>query len=400
MLYVSLLTSKEIQTFITKVLKEKWDSLKISAFLGKSFSEEERRAIMDYIPLVNKSREKFNTDSFLLCDKLALEQSTAYDIGEWKAKLWPSSGSVHDLCCGMGGDSFFIPNSLELTGIDMSEERLQMYAYNMQALNKKANTLNADVRNLTKTVPNAIADFFTIDPARRKSESENQRQFENLTPSLQEVLEIAKSYKGGMVKLPPGYPIDESPLDAEIIYLGSRQDCRECLVLLGNLAQNPGKIRTVILDKEKSFEFVSAFDRATLEKEQILEEGSLQKFISEPCPLFVRSRIFTQFAKEWNAKILSKGIAYLTTEEPISHIGFSSFAVLDSVPLGTSAVKNMLKKHGIGKLTLKKRGVEIIPEEEIKRLKPKGKNEGILFYTRVAGEKTAILTQRIQNRTT
>ena len=82
------------------------------------------------------------------------------------------------------------------------------------------------------------------------------------------------------------------------------------------------------------------------------------------------------------------------------HIGFSSFAVLDSVPLGTSAVKNMLKKHGIGKLTLKKRGVEIIPEEEIKRLKPKGKNEGILFYTRIAGEKTAILTQRIQNRTT
>ena len=377
MLYVSLLTSKEIQTFITKVLKEKWDSLKISVTLGKSFSEEERRAIMDYIPLVNKSREKFNTDSFLLCDKLALEQSTAYDIGEWKARLWPSSGSVHDLCCGMGGDSFFIPNSLELTGIDMSEERLQMYAYNMQALNKKANTLNADVRNLTKTVPNAITDFFTIDPARRKLESENQRQFENLTPSLQEVLEIAKSYKGGMVKLPPGYPIDEIPLDAEIIYLGSRQDCRECLVLLGDLAQNPGKIRTVILDKEKSFEF-----------------------ISEPCSLFIRSKLFTQFAKEWNAKILSDGIAYLTTKEPISHIGFSSFAVLDSVPLGTSAVKNMLKKHGIGKLTLKKRGVEIIPEEEIKRLKPKGKNEGILFYTRVAGEKTAILTQRIQNRTT
>ena len=400
MLYVSLLTSKEIQTFITKVLKEKWDSLKISAFLGKSFSEEERRAIMDYIPLVNKSREKFNTDSFLLCDRLALEQSTAYDIGEWKAKLWPSSGSVHDLCCGMGGDSFFIPNSLELTGIDMSEERLQMYAYNMQALNKKANTLNADVRNLTKTVPNAIADFFTIDPARRKSESENQRQFENLTPSLSEILNLAKKYRGGMIKLPPGYPIDEIPLDAEIIYLGSKQDCRECLILLGELVQNPGKIRTVILTKNDTFEFISTSKRPDFEKEQNLEEGTLKNYLAEPCPLFVRSRIFTQFAKEWNAKILSKGIAYLTTEEPISHIGFSSFTVLDSVPLGTSAVKNMLKKHGIGKLTLKKRGVEIIPEEEIKRLKPKGKNEGILFYTRIAGEKTAILTQRIQNRTT
>jgi len=396
MLYVSLLTSKEIQAFITKVFKEKWDSLKISAALGKSFSEEERRAIMDYIPLVKKFREKFNFQEFLLCDKLALEQSTAYDISKWKAKLWPSSGCVHDLCCGMGGDSFFIPNSLELTGIDMSEERLQMYAYNMNAFQKRANVLQADVRNLS----GITADYFSIDPARRKLESENQRQFENLTPSLSEILNLAKKYRGGMIKLPPGYPIDEIPLDAEIIYLGSKQDCRECLILLGELVQNPGKIRTVILDKEKSFEFISAFDRTTLEKEQILEEGPLQKFISEPCSLFIRSKLFTQFAKEWNAKILSKGIAYLTTEEPISHIGFSSFTVLDSVPLGTSAVKNMLKKHGIGKLTLKKRGVEIIPEEEIKRLKPKGKNEGILFYTRIAGEKTAILTQRIQNRTT
>ena len=74
MLYVSLLTSKEIQVFITKVFKEKWDSLKISAALGKSFSEEERRAIMDYIPLVKKFREKFNFQEFLLCDKLALDQ--------------------------------------------------------------------------------------------------------------------------------------------------------------------------------------------------------------------------------------------------------------------------------------------------------------------------------------
>ena len=271
MLYVSLLTSKEIQAFITKVLKEKWDSLKISAALGKSFSEEERRAIMDYIPLVKKFREKFDFQAFLLCDKLALEQSTAYDISKWKAKLWPSSGSVHDLCCGMGGDSFFIPNSLELTGIDMSEERLQMYAYNMNAFQKRANVLQADVKNLS----GITADYFSIDPARRKSESENQRQFENLTPSLSEILNLAKKYRGGMIKLPPGYPIDEIPLDAEIIYLGSKQDCRECLILLGELIQNPGKIRTVILTKNDTFEFISTSKRPDFEKEQNLEEGTL-----------------------------------------------------------------------------------------------------------------------------
>ena len=74
MLYVSLLTSKEIQAFITKVFKEKWDSLKISAALGKSFSEEERRAIMDYIPLVKKFREKFDFQAFLLWQRRVFPQ--------------------------------------------------------------------------------------------------------------------------------------------------------------------------------------------------------------------------------------------------------------------------------------------------------------------------------------
>ena len=74
---------------------------------------------------------------------------------------------------------------------------------------------------------------------------------------------------------------------------------------------------------------------------------------------------------------------------------FYNFKVLETSPLSTSAVRQMLKKHSIGKLTLKKRGVEIIPENEIIRLAPKGKNEGVLFYTRLDGEKIAVLTQRV-----
>ena len=54
----------------------------------------------------------------------------------------------------------------------------------------------------------------------------------------------------------------------------------------------------------------------------------------------------------------------------------------------------MLKEHDIGKITLKLRGVKLDPDAEIKRLKPKGKSEAILFYTRAQGEKTAILTRR------
>ena len=171
-----LLTSANIQGFIEEAFSKRLDALQVSTYLNKEgYSNEERAAIMDYMALVPKFREKFFDQAnrkakFLLCDKLALEQSTAQDIGRWKANLWPTEGAVNDLCCGMGGDSLFLPETLKVTGFDLDEDRLTMYRYNMQALGKTVDTQCSDVRSVENG-----ADYFTIDPARRAIEGENQR---------------------------------------------------------------------------------------------------------------------------------------------------------------------------------------------------------------------------------
>ena len=171
MFCASLLTSAKVQEFIRDSFKRKLDALQISTALSKAgYSNEDRAAIMDYMALVPKIKDKFGSGE-LLCDKLALEQSTAQDIGRWKANLWTAviggdagSATVHDLCCGMGGDSFFIPSSFKIVGVDLDENRLAMYSHNMEVLGKTAFTLCADVREV------ANATFFTIDPARRAQE--------------------------------------------------------------------------------------------------------------------------------------------------------------------------------------------------------------------------------------
>ena len=95
MLLTDLLTSLAVQEFIQNAIKKKMDALQISTALNKAgYSNEDRAAIMDYMALVPKFREKFfgeagkKSDKFLLCDRLALEQSTAQDIGRYKANLW------------------------------------------------------------------------------------------------------------------------------------------------------------------------------------------------------------------------------------------------------------------------------------------------------------------------
>ena len=444
MFNADLLTSAKVQGFIELASKKKMDALQVSTYLAKEFSNEERAAIMDYMALVPKFREKFGigNTAFLLCDKLALEQSTAQDIGRWKSTLWEhaclanknsesnnseSVAIVHDLCCGMGGDSFFLPKELTAIGVDLDENRLAMYRYNSSAMRGvpqescDAYTILGDVREV---LARPKADFFTIDPARRAIEGENQRDLRNLTPTFEEVIEISKHYKGGMAKIPPGYPINEIPRGTEILYIGSRTDCRECLVLFGELAQNPDHVRAVMVDKtgnviaewneirdekrearneseqsqyDHNYE-LEGRDRVytTASSESDLPLGSVSKFISEPSPVLLRSHLFgvVALAHDESAHLISPGIAYTTSEKPLPSPGFANFEVLDSAEISTGAVRAMLKSHDIGKLTLKLRGVKVDPDQEIKRIKPKGKNAATLFYTRLDGEKIAILAKR------
>ena len=434
-----LLASDSIKDFIKEALSRKWDALQVSTALHKAgYSNEDRASIMDYMALVPKFREKFfarestknenASGMFLLCDKLALEQSTAQDIGRWKASLWPNKGSVHDLCCGMGGDSFFLPTGLKITGVDLDENRLAMYRHNMAVFGKDAGTVCADVREVAgnnEPAGKEGANYFTIDPARRALEGENQRDLRNLTPTLEEVVEISRHYKGGMAKLPPGYPPAEIPDGTEILYLGGHSDCRECLVLFGELAKNPDTVRAVIVGKagETLAEWTRRRDRSLETLDDDLQEkldrndslegkdrtyrtatsrsdlplGEIGKYIAEPAPVLIRSHLFNAaaLAHDPEAHLISEGIAYVTGGTPLPAPGFASYEVLAHTEIATGAVRNMLKEHDTGKITLKLRGVKLDPDAEIKRLKPKGKSEAILFYTRAQGEKTAILARRL-----
>ena len=442
MFSASLLTSPQVLEFIRNALKRKLDELQVSTALSKAgYSNEDRAAVMDYMALLPKIQEKFGCllteDKFLLCDKLALEQSTAQDIGRWKANLWPAgsdgdgsksgASTVHDLCCGMGGDSFFIPASFKVVGVDLDENRLAMYRHNMKICGKTAEAICADVREATGSngADSNRADYFTIDPARRALEGENQRDLRNLTPTLEEVVEISKHYQGGMVKLPPGYPPAEIPDGTEILYLGGRSDCRECLVFFGSIAKNPDTIRAVIVGKDGNAlaewsrprdrsqetlddEFQEKLDRndslegrdrtyRTSTSRSDLPIGNIAKYISEPAPVLIRSHLFNTaaLAHDGQAHLISEGIAYVASGLPLPAPGFTCYEIMGHSDISTSAVRAMLKEHDIGKLTLKLRGVRLDPDAEIKRLKPKGKKSATLFYTRAAGEKIALLGVRV-----
>jgi hypothetical protein len=195
-------------------------------------------------------------------------------------------------------------------------------------------------------------------------------------------------------------------------------------VLFGELAKHPDTVRAVIIGK--SGETVTEWSRPRDRSQETLDDdlqekldrndslegkdrtyrtatsksdlplGEIDKFISEPAPVLIRSHLFNQatLAHDPNAHLISEGIAYVASTETLPAPGFACYEVLAHTEIATGAVRAMLKEHGIGKITLKLRGVKLDPDAEVKRLKPKGKNSAILFYTRAYGEKVAILAKR------
>jgi hypothetical protein len=70
-----------------------------------------------------------------------------------------------------------------------------------------------------------------------------------------------------------------------------------------------------------------------------------------------------------------------------------SYEVLEELPYREKPLRAALAARGIGRLTIKKRGVALVPGELRKRLALRGDREATLVLTRVAGRGTALLVR-------
>ena len=65
--------------------------------------------------------------------------------------------------------------------------------------------------------------------------------------------------------------------------------------------------------------------------------------------------------------------------------------MLEHLPYREKQLKAALRERGIGRLTIKKRGVDVTPDALRKRLALAGDEEATLVLTRVGGQGTALL---------
>ncbi len=122
---------------------------------------------------------------------------------------------------------------------------------------------------------------------------------------------------------------------------------------------------------------------------------TLGAFVHEPDGAVIRARLIGEVARTLEAGMLGEQIAYLTSDAALTSPFVASFRVREVLPAETRALSRALRERGIGRLEIKKRGVDIDPATLRTALKLRGEGSATLILTRVGSKRLAILADRV-----
>jgi THUMP domain-containing protein len=345
-----------------------------------------RIAMLEQRKLRLKAARKCPMAMDMLFTPLGLEQLTHAELAAYKASRFPQGvRTVADLCCGLGGDSMYLPDRIRVAGLDLAPATLLAYRHNV-SLRRGGPEAGLAVQGDVALSP-LRADVALLDPARRARGKSDRWQDQDMSPGWDVMEKLIARYPAMAIKLGPGIAFPEFMESHEWEYLGLRDECLEAVVWTGELGR-PGWVRAVELPNGAYIEAL----RADL-PDTFGETGAPGGFLYEPVKSVVRSHLFGVLASRLRLWQIDPRIAYLSGNEWVRDPLLKAYRIIRELPYDNKAIKEFLRKEEVGRLEIKKRGVNLIPEEFRAGLRLSGPNQGTLIFTKVMERKTVFWTQ-------
>jgi len=312
----------------------------------------------------------------------ALEQATRPRVAAHRAaRLAAASvGSVVDLGCGLGSDLLaFAAAGLTAAGVDRDPVRVAVAEANLAALGLPGAVQVADATTLD------LAGFGAVfaDPARRSARG---RVFdaEGWAPPWTFIGSLFA--RASVVKAAPGLPHEMVPDGVEAEWVSESGEVKEVALWSTYLATC--RRRATVIASVGLATLTDADDPYTGAERPVRGVGG---FLYEPNGAVIRARLVTAVAAGVEGGLLDEHIAYVTSDQAFRTPFARAYAVREVLPYRERALRAALHERGIGRLTIKKRGVNVVPEQLRTRLDLRGDNEATLVLTRVAGHGLALL---------
>jgi hypothetical protein len=210
-----------------------------------------------------------------------------------------------------------------------------------------------------------------------------------MSPGWGAIEKLIARYGSMAIKLGPGIAFPEFLDSYEWEYLGLRDECLECVVWTGGLGK-PGLMRATELPGGSSVEA----QRNDI-PDSFPEPGAPAGFLYEPVKCVVRAHLFGVLAERHRLRQIDPRIAWLTGDTLVRDPLLKAFKVECELPYDTKAIREFLRKQEVGRLEIKKRGVNLVPEEFRAAIKLAGPNEGTLIFTKAMERKTVFWAKRV-----
>lgn len=398
----------------------------VTSLRSHGFSPEESSAIISLAQARARARAKFGERArTLMLTQEASEQATRPVIAHYRAdRLAQVPGLVADLGCGIGSDTaVYAAARGSAVAVELDPLTASFAAANL-AFCPRARVYSGDVTAYAPASGTGAEALLTdgagaspailwLDPARRELRGAKKAQTERLfdpeafSPPFSFVLGLVRTGVPMGVKLGPGFPHEGIPSPEDIAseanptprveaeWIQSEGSLAELVLWFNALAQE-GVARTAtsvhelpadpadkvssaaeatdevadLLPPYEAVSFRSALTAAEAAQSVEVPVSLPQpgEYLLEPAPAIVRSHLVAEFAQSIGAQLLDEHLAYLRSAEPVDHPLVACYEVLEEIPLQEKQLKRWVREQGFTALTIKKRGVDIVPEQLRARL--------------------------------
>lgn len=349
--------------------------------LRKHFPAELARAALDTVMLRAKARAKFTRADAMFFTREALEMATAEPVARYRAERFRDWKCVADLCCGFGSDAIALASAgHEVVAVESNPLLAKMTEANLASHGLAARVRCEDA--LTVELPDAEAAF--ADPGRRRGGRRTLSLHECEPP----VLALAARFPDRFplaVKVAPGIPRDEIA-DSNAEFISLHGELKECVLGFGPL--RGAETRAVVLPGPHILSGTP---------DTYGEAGDMGMYLYEPDAAVTRSALVGVLATQLRAKQIDPGISLLTSNQRMVTPFASVYRVEEVLQYQPKRIGEWLKAHGVGRVTLVKRGSLLDAEELLRKWKLRGDEHRDVILTRALGQPVAVIATRLRS---
>jgi hypothetical protein len=352
--------------------------------LRKRHSPAVAKAALETVLLRTKARAKFTSAERMYFTREALEQSSGEIAARHRAKRFAGYGVVADLGCGIGGDALALASvGVFVHAVDRDSVPLAMARANATALGVVDRIRFEEADVLHVALPDARAAF--TDPSRRT----DRRRYldpEDYSPPLSTLRSRFAANFPLAVKIAPGVSWGAiGRLDAEVEFVSVEGELKECILWFGPL-RSAGRRATIL---------PSGVTLSPDHSPPLPPLSPVRAFVYDPDPAVVRAGLAGELAELLEIEPIDETVQLFTSDDQIDSPFLTVYRIEMAARYHATALRQHLRGHGVGRVTIVKRGSMIDADELMGKLKLAGWEHRVVLLTRAAGEPVMIVGERL-----